>query len=156
MATRVRASRATHHKGGDMISDCTAVPCIPTKDVASARRFYEDVLGLHVKDENMGGITYELGSGTTLFLYESEFAGVAKHTLCNLESDHVDDDIADLRDKGVRFETYDGLDGVSFDQDGVATMTGEDVEGEMHGVWFKDPDGNILALFETADVTANV
>lgn len=136
-----------------MISDCTAVPCIPTKDMASARRFYEDVLGLHVKDENMGGITYELGSGT-LFLYESEFAGLAKHTLCNLESDHVDDDIAELREKGVRFETYEGLDMVEFDQDGVATFADE--TGEGHGVWFKDIDGNILALFETADVPAGV
>ena len=136
-----------------MISDCTAVPCIPTKDVAAARRFYEGVLGLHVKDENMGGVTYELGSGT-LFLYESEFAGLAKHTLVNLESDHVDDDIADLRDKGVRFETYPDLDYVSFDEDGVATMGEGDMQG--HGVWFKDPDGNILALFETADVPAGV
>lgn len=136
-----------------MISDCTAVPCIPTKDVATARRFYEDVLGLQVQDENMGGVTYQLGSGT-LFLYETEFAGMAKHTLCNLESDHVDDDIADLREKGVRFETYDDLEFVSFDANGVATMGEGDMQG--HGVWFKDPDGNILALFETADVPAGV
>ncbi len=131
-----------------MISECAAVPTIPTRDMASARRFYEDVLGLEVKDDVMGGVLYEVGPGT-LFLYETEHAGLAKHTLVNFATDHVDDDIASLREKGVRFETYDGLEGVTF-EDGVASVEG------MKGVWFTDPDGNILALFETADVLAGV
>lgn len=137
-----------------MISDCTAIPCIPTKDIASAKRFYEGVLGLKELSSDPGGINYVVGSGS-LYLYESEFAGTAKHTLMNLESDHVDDDIADLRDKGVRFETYEDLEGVEFDDRGVATMSMPDV-GDMHGVWFKDPDDNIIALFEKSPVLAGV
>lgn len=135
-----------------MISDCVAVPTVPTKDIASARRFYEDVLGLHLHGEVTGGFVYDLGEGSTLFLYESEYAGTAKHTLVNLASSHVEDDIADLREKGVRFETYDDLVGVSFDGDGVATFEGFE---DSRGVWFKDPDGNLFGLFQTASVLAS-
>ncbi len=137
-----------------MISDCTAIPCIPTKDLKSARRFYETTLGLHMSGEDPGGITYEVGSGS-LYLYESEYAGKAGHTLMNLESQHVDQDIADLREHGVRFETYPDMEGTDFDEDGVAVSKFEGV-GEMKGVWFKDPDGNILALFQKSPVLASV
>lgn len=131
-----------------MLNECTATPCIPTRDIATARRFYEEVLGLEAIRDDMGGVMYAVGSGG-LFLYESEYAGLARHTLVNLESDHIDDDIAELREKGVRFETYDDLDGVTF-SDGVADMDG------IHGVWFKDPDQNTLGLFQTVDVPAGV
>lgn len=136
-----------------MISDCTAIPCIPTKDMASARRFYEETLGLKVTYDDPGGVHYDIG-GSDVYLYESEFAGTAGHTLMNLESQHVDDDIADLRDHGVRFETYAGMEGTEFSDDGVATTSMEGV-GSMKGVWFKDADGNILALFQKSPVLAS-
>ena len=56
---------------------------------------------------------------------------------------------------GVRFETYGGMEGTEFSDDGVATMSMEGV-GSMKGVWFKDADGNILALFQKSPVLASV
>ena len=136
-----------------MISDSTAVPCIPTKDLDAARGFYEDVLGLRVVDEiGGGGITFAVGDGR-LFLYETEFAGAAKHTLCNFESAHIDEDIADLQRRGVHFETYD-MPYATFDDDGIATMRDEASEHTVKGVWFTDRDGNVLGMFEQVKVPA--
>lgn len=130
-----------------MINECNFVPTIPTKDLAASRKFYEDTLGLTVEgdDPNMG-VWFRVPSGV-VYLYESEYAGTAKHTLVSLESDHIDDDIQELRDHGVTFETYD-LPGVEWDGD-VAKMEG------MKGVWFKDPAGNILGMFEKSAVLAH-
>jgi catechol 2,3-dioxygenase-like lactoylglutathione lyase family enzyme len=132
-----------------MLAECEAIPTIPTRDLKRSVDFYKDTLGLSVidEDENGGGVKFRCGS-SGLYLYQTELAGTAQHTLCSFESDHVDDDIAELRAHGVRFETYD-MEGVSWDGD-VADM------GGMHGVWFTDPDGNILALFERSQVPAGV
>lgn len=132
-----------------MLKDCQAIATIPAKDIASSRRFYEDVLGLRVRaEDDIGGLMFEAGSGSAIYLYETEHAGTAQHTLCSFSSDHVDDDIADLREKGVSFHTYE-MPGVEWDGD-VAVMG----EHEMRGVWFSDPDGNVLALFQMVDVPA--
>jgi catechol 2,3-dioxygenase-like lactoylglutathione lyase family enzyme len=130
-----------------MLSECNAVPTIPTRDLEASRRFYEDVLQLPVEmeDEQMG-VWYRVHNGI-VYLYESPHAGTAKHTLVSFESDHIDEDIQQLRDGGVTFETYD-MPGVEWDGD-VASMD------EMKGVWFKDPAGNILALFQKSPVLAH-
>ena len=129
-----------------MISDCNLVPTIPTKDLALSRRFYEDVIGLRVRGEDPDmGVWYECG-GSAVYLYETQFAGTAEHTLASLESEHVEEDIQELRDKGVRFETYD-MPGIEWDGD-VAIMQGQ------KGVWFRDPAGNILGMFQKSEVLA--
>ena len=131
-----------------MLRDCNAVPTIPTRDLPASRRFYEEVLQLPVEmeGEEMGGVWYRMHNGI-VFLYETEFAGTAKHTLLSFESDHIDEDIQQLRDAGVSFEKYD-LPDVEWDGD-VASM------GDTKGVWFKDPQGNILGLFEKSMVLAH-
>jgi catechol 2,3-dioxygenase-like lactoylglutathione lyase family enzyme len=131
-----------------MLKDCTAVPTVPTKDMAGSRRFYEEVLELPVDGEMEGmGVWYRTGTGI-LFLYESEFAGTAKHTLVSFETDHFDEDIQQLRDGGVRFETYDNVPGVEWNGD-IADM------GDSRGVWFTDPAGNILGMFEKSAVLSH-
>jgi catechol 2,3-dioxygenase-like lactoylglutathione lyase family enzyme len=130
-----------------MLANCEAIPTIPTRDLKRAVDFYKETLGLSVLDTDQGGVMFSCGSGG-LYVYETELAGTAKHTLCSFESDQVDDDIAELRTHGVRFETFD-MEGVTWDGD-VASM------GDQHGVWFTDPDGNILALFEHSQVPAGV
>lgn len=129
-----------------MLSDCEVRPTIPTRDLQTARRFYEQQLRLTVEGEDEGGVWYRCGTAG-LYLYETEHAGTARHTLCSFESDHVDDDIADLREHGVRFETYD-MPGVEWDGD-VAMM------GDLKGVWFRDVDGNVLGMFQKAPVLAH-
>ena len=126
-----------------MIGDHTPVPTLAVKDIARAREFYEGVLGLTADRDMPGGVAYRAGSGG-LFVYESEFAGTNKATSMMMEvpDDAFNGQIADLRAKGVSFETYDMPD-TQWD-DGVATMSMG--EGSFRSVWFQDPDGNILNL----------
>ncbi len=110
---------------------------IPAKDLNGTRRFYEDVLGAQVVMEDPGGIVYK--SGDSYFsLYPTEFAGTAQHTLGAFMVQDVQAAVADLRGKGVTFEEYD-MPNLRTEK-GIATL------GKTRGAWFKDPDGNILAL----------
>jgi catechol 2,3-dioxygenase-like lactoylglutathione lyase family enzyme len=116
---------------------------IPAKDLARTRRFYEDVLGLSVEREVPAGITYRAGN-TTFDLYETQYAGSAQHTLGGFLVDDIEAEVSDLGSSGVVFEDYDfpGLRTVN----GIADLGGE------RSAWFKDPEGNILALFQPVDL----
>ncbi|MGH2682891.1 MAG: VOC family protein [Actinomycetota bacterium] len=120
-------------------SEWTFSATIPAKDLDGTRKFYESVLGLEIVMENPAGITYRSGD-SLLSLYPTQFAGTAQHTLGGFFVDDVEAAVKDLRAKGVTFEEYDmpGLKTV----DGIA-----DLEGEK-GAWFKDPEGNILSIFQ--------
>ena len=122
-----------------MLSDCTPVATIPTADLARARRFYEETLGLSALREDMAGITYKCGEGR-LFLYQSEYAGTNKATAVTfpVSEDRFDDEVDALRAKGITFQTFE-YEGMEWKDDVMIS------EG-MKAVWFADPDGNILNL----------
>jgi catechol 2,3-dioxygenase-like lactoylglutathione lyase family enzyme len=120
-----------------MPADWSFGATIPSKDIQSTRKFYEDVLGLEVAMESQVGITYRSGD-SFLSLYPSEFAGIAKHTLGGFTVRDFDKAAEQLRAKGVKFEDYD-MPGLKT-ENGVAEMDG------VKGAWFKDPEGNILSL----------
>jgi catechol 2,3-dioxygenase-like lactoylglutathione lyase family enzyme len=112
---------------------------IPAKDLDGTRRFYEDVLGAQVMMEDPGGIVYRSGD-STFSLYPTEYAGTAQHTLGTFVVRDVEAAVAELRDKGVRFEDYD--------MPGLKTVNGIAELGGMKGAWFKDPEGNILSVVQ--------
>src|SRR5918996_5188281 len=120
-----------------MLGDHPVYATIATADVARARAFYEDTLGFSVETEDpAGGIYYRSGT-THFYLYPSQFAGHAQHTLASWEVDDVEAVVAELADLGVVFEQYD-LPGLKTDERGIAEL------GPVKAAWFKDPDGNIL------------
>lgn len=123
-----------------MLSDHTPTPTLAVTDLAAARGFYEQVLGLSVQEENEGGVLYTAGSGT-VFVYPSQNAGTNRATGAAwlLPSDAFDAELATLREKGVELQTFDA-EYLTW-QDGVASMP----DGSR-AVWFADPDGNILNL----------
>jgi len=123
-----------------MLGKTDATPMIAVKDLDRARKFYEDTLGLKPVEEQ-GSEVVTLKSGDTTFnVYRSEFAGTNKATALNFDVDDIDAEVRELKDKGVMFEHYE-LEGL--------TPKGDVYVGEgMKTAWFKDPDGNILSLFE--------
>ena len=123
-----------------MLKGYESATMIPTKDLETARRFYEDVLGFSVSSEDPGGITYQSG-GTQFNLYPTQFAGTAQHTLIGWNVDDVESVVDELTSKGVMFEQYD-TGGLKTNDKGIAEM------GPEKGAWFKDPDGNILSLWQ--------
>jgi catechol 2,3-dioxygenase-like lactoylglutathione lyase family enzyme len=123
-----------------MLHDKTAVATIAVRDMEVAKQFYEDTLGLSRADsEDPGGVLYKSG-GSFVFVYKSEFAGTNKATSVSWRvGDNVESTVMELKDKGVVFETYDDMPGV--------TRNGEvHLIGELKAAWFKDPDGNILNI----------
>ena len=125
-----------------MLGKTDATPMIAVKDIDRARKFYADTLGLRPL-ETFGDEVVTLKSGdTTLEVYRSEFAGTNKATALNFEVKDIDAEVRELKDKGVRFEHYD-LKGLKQQGD---IHVGE----KMKTAWFKDPDGNILSLYEEA------
>jgi catechol 2,3-dioxygenase-like lactoylglutathione lyase family enzyme len=113
---------------------------LPVRDVARARRFYEEKLGLKAKEEREGGVVYEFAGGTAAFLYPTPNAGTSKASQAFWQVDDVEREVAELKAKGVTFEEYDLPDIKT--KDGIATA------GHGKAAWFKDTEGNILALIE--------
>lgn len=112
---------------------------IATSDLARAREFYESVLGFTGGEATPGGHLYPVGAGWVM-VYQTEHAGTNKATVLGftMEGDEFDVEVDQLRAAGVTFDSFD-LDGVTW-QDGVAHM------GVAKAVWFRDPDGNAVAV----------
>jgi catechol 2,3-dioxygenase-like lactoylglutathione lyase family enzyme len=121
-----------------MLGDYPAAATIATADLARARKFYEETLGLKVDmEDDPGGILYATG-GSRVLLYQSEFAGPSKVTVATWMVDDLDRVVDVLSAKGITFEQYDLAGGLKTDERGIADA------GSVRGAWFKDPDGNIL------------
>jgi catechol 2,3-dioxygenase-like lactoylglutathione lyase family enzyme len=124
-----------------MLGDKPAAATLPVGDLAAARGFYENVLGLAPLQElgegEAGAVLYRSGE-TVVLVYQSEYAGTNQGTAASWAvGGDFDSVVDDLREKGVTFEHYDGLAGTTRDGD-VHTFEGG------RAVWFKDPAGNIL------------
>ena len=129
-----------------MLQQCPMYAYIPAKDVARARRFYEDKVGLKPAREIAGGVTYEFGQGTACFLYHAgESAGTSRASQAFWTVQDVEREVAELRGRGVVFERYGPEDIPGM------TMQGDiAVGGGTRAAWFKDTEGNIMALIEEA------
>ena len=113
---------------------------IPARDIARARQFYETKVGLRPKEETNGGVVYEFAGGTACFLYLSENAGTSKASQAFWSVDDVDALIVALKARGVVFEDYD--------MPGEKSAEGAVTAGGAKAAWFKDSEGNIMALIE--------
>jgi predicted enzyme related to lactoylglutathione lyase len=114
-------------------------PTISVTNLKRAKKFYGETLGLKSDGEMaQGHVAYEAGDGTFLVVFERPDPPKAENTVASFLVDDAESTIKSLKDRGVVFEEYDfpGLKTV----DGIATI------GEFKGGWFKDPDGNILAV----------
>jgi predicted enzyme related to lactoylglutathione lyase len=110
---------------------------IPASDVARARKFYEQTVGLRPKEEYAGGVIYECG-GVEVFMYPTGNAGTSKASQAYWEVDDVETEVAELKARGVVFEEYD--------MPGVQMKNSIAVGGGAKTAWFKDTEGNILAI----------
>jgi len=120
-----------------MLSDNDAIATVAVKNLETAKKFYEDTLGLTKVMENEEALAFKAGR-STLFVYRSQYGGTNKATSVTFVADEVDDLVRTLKGRGVTFEHYD-----------LPRMTRQGdvhVAGPMRTAWFKDPDGNILSL----------
>jgi catechol 2,3-dioxygenase-like lactoylglutathione lyase family enzyme len=112
---------------------------LPAADMDRAKRWYAEKLGLTPAADIPGGALYEVGESRFL-VYPSAYAGTNQATAATLSVDDVGRTAEALRQAGVTLEQWDLPDTVW--EDGVATIKVGD--GDMHGIWFRDSEGNIL------------
>ena len=125
-----------------MIADNTATAMIPAKDFARAKAWYADKLGLKPVQEfpDNNGAVYMLGGGLRAFLYSTQFAGTAQHTLLSFDTKDLAADMKAMRAKGVLF--------IDYDMPGLKTENGVAAFGPVKNAWAKDSEGNILGFVE--------
>ena len=124
-----------------MLQESPLYAYFPARNLARARRFYEETLGLVPKSMNNGGVTYEFGGGTAAFLYLTDNAGTSKASQAFWSVDDVDGEIVELKKRGVVFEHYE-------DMPGERSSEGAVIAGGAKAAWFKDSEGNILAIIQ--------
>ena len=123
-----------------MLKNAPIVPYIPARDVARARRFYEEKVGLIPREETAGGVVYECGNGSWVFLYPTPNAGTSKASQAFWQVQDVEAEVAQLKAKGVVFEEYN--------MPGLKTVNSIATAGGNKAAWFKDTEGNILAIIQ--------
>ena len=113
---------------------------LPAKDVARARKFYEEKVGLKPKQVSAGGVFYEFGKGTACFLYPTPNAGTSRASQAFWQVDDIEREVAELKQRGVKFEEYDMPD--------MKVKNSIYTGGGARAAWFKDSEGNILAVIQ--------
>ena len=125
-----------------MLKVAKAVAMLPVVDMARARSFYEQTLGLpQARVPPNGEARYET-DGHAFALYQRTTPTRADHTALSFEVPDIAAEMKALRSRGVRFEDYD-LPGLKT-HDGVCVLGGE------RAAWFRDPEGNILCIHQDA------
>lgn len=120
-----------------MFADSKAFSGFAVPDIAAAKEFYGDKLGLEVTEEN-GLLTLHLAGGERpTLIYPKPDHEPANYTILNFQVEDVAQAVDALNEKGVEMERYEGFEQ---DEKGIARGDGPDI------AWFKDPAGNILAV----------
>jgi len=124
-----------------MLSNCRVHATLPTSDVDHLRTWYEGVLGLTPLAVRPGAVLYETTPGSVFAISRGSVGSSSTHTQMAFTVADVEAEVAELEARGVVFESYESPLTVG----GIATI------GPGRAAWFKDPDGNLLALLQFDD-----
>lgn len=130
-----------------MLKTARVVTALPTQDLERAKAFYSHKLGLEPSDGDANNAFYRFADGTEFNLFKTAGSPSGTHTQMAFVVQDLATEVNSLKSKGVRFEEYDfpGLKTV----DGIADAGGAKV------AWFKDSEGNLLNIVQTARVAAS-
>ena len=121
-----------------MLAELRIHTALPVTDMERARRFYAEKLGLVPETELPDGMFYGCGAGTRFLLYPSQAASAGTHTQMTWNTADIEAEVASLQARGVVFEEYNTPE--------LKTVNGVATIAESKGAWFKDSEGNLLAL----------
>ncbi len=129
-----------------MLKDSQPFSGYSVNDLATAKAFYADTLGLDVTEE-MAGLGLAFANGHQVFLYPKDDHAPATFTVLNFPVPDIDAAVDALTAKGVRFLRYEGE--MATDAKGVFRGAAQDAGPDI--AWFTDPAGNILSVIGGAD-----
>ena len=123
-----------------MLGTAKAFSGFSVDDIAAAKDFYGDTLGLDVDEEN-GMLALHIAGGGDVLVYPKPDHEPASFTILNFPVEDVEATVDGLKGRGVRFERYEGTE-IETDEDGIFRREGPVI------AWFKDPAGNVLSVIE--------
>jgi catechol 2,3-dioxygenase-like lactoylglutathione lyase family enzyme len=127
-----------------------AVTKLPAQDLDRARQFYRDRLGLEPVEERDGGLRYLCGA-TEFHLFASSGVPSGESTQIGFEVDDIERVVADLRSRGVVFESFD-IPGLEIEGDIVVVPNNYPTKGSgERGAFLRDSVGNLLAIAQATD-----
>jgi catechol 2,3-dioxygenase-like lactoylglutathione lyase family enzyme len=121
-----------------MIRDSRAFSGFSSNDVAKAREFYVEKLGLEVTEDH-GMLTLHLAGGGKVIVYPKPNHEPATFTVLNFPVKDIESTVDSLAKAGIEFERYEGMDQ---DPRGISRGDGPRI------AWFQDPAGNILSIIQ--------
>lgn len=125
-----------------MIKPNNAFSGFSVNDISKSKEFYAGILGMKVKDGEMGTLNLIIASGSTVIVYPKPNHVPAEFTILNFPVSNIDEAVDELTEKGITFLKYDN-ETIKTDHKGVMRGNGPDI------AWFSDPAGNILSVIET-------
>jgi len=123
-----------------MLGEHPITPVLLAKDLAAAREFYHDGLGLEILTENENAIVFKCGGGTHLDVTKSTVGTADSQTQASWQVTNIRAEVAELRTRGVKVEDYD-LPGLKT-EDGIADI------GFAWAAWLVDPGKNALGILQ--------
>jgi predicted enzyme related to lactoylglutathione lyase len=107
-------------------------------DIARAKQFYGETLGVPVSEED-GLLTLHIAGDRNTMVYPKEHHTPATFTILNFPVDDIEVAVEELNARGIEFEHYEGM---VQDENGILRAGGPLI------AWFKDPAGNILSILQ--------
>jgi len=121
-----------------MFGDTKAFSGFSVDDVAKARAFYGETLGIRTSEDN-GLLTLHIAGDRDVIVYPKPNHEPASFTILNFPVDDIDEAVDALAARGVAFERYEGFEQ---DEKGIARAEGPPI------AWFRDTAGNILSVLQ--------
>ena len=128
-----------------MFSPVRAFSGFSVDDVAAAKAFYGETLGLDAADGAMGNLELTLPGGGTVFVYPKPNHEPASFTVLNFVVDDIDAAVDELNARGVVTRIYDDP---SFPTDEKGIARGKAAGQGPDIAWFRDPAGNVLSVLQ--------
>ena len=121
-----------------MLENSKAFSGFAVADLDAAKKFYSEMLGLDVSEQN-GLLSLHIAGGCDVLVYPKPDHVPATYTILNFPVDDIDATVDELTQRGVKFQRYEGFE--------------QDEKGIAHGIgpyiaWFTDPSGNVLSVLQ--------
>jgi catechol 2,3-dioxygenase-like lactoylglutathione lyase family enzyme len=138
--TRETTHSGSTAQGTSLLRESRAFSGFSVNDIAKAKAFYGETLGLDVREEQ-GMLHLRLHDGATVLIYPKPNHTPATFTILNFPVADIDEAVDELTRRGVRFEQYGGE--IQTDSKGVHRG-----RGPRAIAWFQDPAGNVLSILQ--------
>jgi predicted enzyme related to lactoylglutathione lyase len=121
-----------------MFTETKAFSGFAVPDIAAAKAFYGDTLGINVSEDH-GLLTLHVAGDRPTLVYPKPDHVPASYTILNFPVDDIDAAVDELVARGVETLRYEGM-----EQDDRGIMRA----GGPYIAWFTDPAGNVLSVLQ--------